>query len=162
MIELLEENFRVVIETEKGEIPFVFGEGKFREILEIEKKLKNGEDPIVFLFDFLNSHGKISKSDFCKINEKKLMDIFQFVLKKWSGGYFSFSDKKEKANSAPSSSWVVVFLEKICKSMDDFLDMRWRTIVFLLDGMVWNSNELTPEGKMKNKMASAFAELKNF
>ena len=155
MLGLLKKKYKIRIKVKRfffeKELVFSFNQGTFKENLELFYSIKKGKI-YEFLFDFLNKSGKISVRDFNSIPFLEKQRIINFLIDTFAKGFFDKKGKKP-IESPPFGSFIVFICEHSNETVDSLLSKTWEQIEFMLEGIIWNLNEQTKEGRNKNKLS---------
>lgn len=165
MLELLRKTYTLEIEfTVEKTVKFTYQQAIFKEILSLCKTIEDQINLGEWLYDFLmkkcTQDVKMIKEDFNMLNEDQVTRIMNFTLDTYGRKYFSTSEKidiKKKAKS-PSSSFITFILKETNETLDSLLNLTWEQIEFLQEGVVWNLNEQSKEGRQRNKMQAIMKE----
>jgi len=169
MEQLLKERHEIELLFGKKKFTFVYFDATLRELIELKVYIEKEGDMREWLFAFLKKHvlkrGIIktgfNRRHFDKIHEAQLADIIDIVMKKWSAGMYGEQEnpKKKIKNDdffsgqdvdSPDSALIMRLVEKSNETLDTLLDRTWRTIKYMLDGMVWNMRSETEDGQKDN------------
>lgn len=131
-------------------LSFRYRTGTIEETLELSNWIKEEGDLEDFLFQFLNRHGKITKRQFSKISPEKKLLAFEYIKKTYGKGIFD-KEPTSGAKEAPDSSMFAFVEENGSETIESMLNMTWGQFHFLIEGIIWNLNEKSEEGKKKNK-----------
>ena len=136
---------------------FRFRQGTLEELLEMTNWIETSNDFFDYLFYFLNNKNinneKISKRDLNKMSEEEIFTIFEYIQKTFAKGYFKKGKSKKVTlqNYSPTSSAFATLCKELSISIDKVLLLTWEQIDFLFDGLNWNCNQMTKEGKNRNR-----------
>lgn len=147
--------YKIEIEISKNNKKTIsYKQATLKEILRMIHWFKK-DDHIGFLSELLS----IQKSRMEKISTRRIREILEFIMNTYAKGFFG-KTKKASGKSSPISSSICSILQNSNETLSSLLEMTWEQISFLVEGMVWNSNELTKKGKAKNKFKMAQEEFK--
>lgn len=174
MEELLKKKYKLSVEffgrfKRSKKIDFIFRQGNLRELLEMKEELDEPEKIKKWLFDFLmkktEKSDKITQGLFDQLSIEEINSIIDFLLRTYGKGFFikvkkQENEEKESMKKSPTSSMICIILEKTNETVESLMEMTWEQIEYLVQGITWNMNEQTKEGKRKNEMALRMKDLK--
>lgn len=135
-------------------LTFEYHEGTMRDVLEIANTIESGEQLYKWLHEFLNSHGGITTRQYVTLSQQMLDETITYVLRTYGGGYFKLDgageEDKTPTTNAPESASICTLLRKSNETVETLLSMTWAQFSFLVDGIVYNENEKTKEGQIRN------------
>ena len=134
------------------EILFKYKQGTINQLLELSNWIGKQYDVRGYILHFLNDicfEGKISSKDFRKIKFRHTTKIFNYIMNTLGKDYFN-QEKSKDSNNIPTSSFIASICKQLKMSALDFLQLTWEQVSYLSDGIVWNNNEMTKEGKREN------------
>ncbi len=134
---------------------FKYKQGLFWDICKIW--VVDGE----FLYNFLNNIQKISKKQLWRVTIARQQEILQFILDTYAKDFFSNKQEIAVKNKAPFSSLIAYLIKETSETVETLNTYTWETIQFLIDWLVYNVNETTPEGKRNNRINSNLKEVQN-
>lgn len=145
-------HYTIEFSFKKKTIISVFTEGTFGEVLDFQHSLSSTEKIIKKSYEIISQKKNIQLEEFMNTHPEKLIKLCEYILKKWSGGFYTFSRSGGKAKY-PDSSWIQIFLKDTSHSLEEMKQLRFSDIDFLLEGITWNANEQSKEGRRKNQEA---------
>lgn len=157
---------------------FRFQQGTLRELLEFHEYVKqNLADD--WLWEFLNEKceqtvtfgpkkqtwnkpkppDKMTVGQFNCLPKKTLENVIDFILKTFGKGFFKKGEERGKRVTAPIESMFVSVFQETNETMESVLNMTWEQFLFIHDGLIYNLNERTEEGRRRNKMNNRMKEM---
>jgi len=173
MIELLKDTHELELVVKKKRFLFRYNDATLRELIEFRKMIDEDLNLSEWLFKFLKEHyvkhGIIklgfSRRLFNKINQYQINLILSEVVDKWSAGMYGKEQEEKKVKkdddfftqeaNDPDSALIMKLVEKSNETLDSLLDKTWRTVKYMLEGIVWNIRSETEEGQKKNMQEAA-------
>jgi len=149
MRRLLPQKFSIRFEIRRRffgrkKIQISFQQGTFREILQFREALLTGK-----IDEFLREFLKIPSRVFRILNFMEKEKIISFLQKTFAKGFFS-QDSTEA--ETPPESVIAFICQHSSETLASLSNLTWSQIEFLFDGIVWNLNSQTKDGRRANQI----------
>lgn len=163
-------------------VKFEIQQATFGELLEMTERIDGESDMRAWLFDLLlkkaSSSVKIKREDLGGLMPKRVVEIINWLMETYGKGFFVREEKKpqdklkEKArekgklkeeeddSDTPSSSLICFLLENTNETLSTLMGLTWEQIEYLMQGVIWNKNATTKEGRRANKRNLALKKMK--
>ena len=180
MIELLRKKYKLELElfglfNRPKKIEIYYEEATFGELINMKSKINHPEKLYFWLKDFLmnktTQNVKLTPKLYNQLTQEQFLKIIEILLNSYAKGYFKkdrieekLGEKKKKnkpRRAAPPGTLIAYLMENTNETMESLLNMTWAQIEFVLEGIVWNHNEQTEEGKRRNQQKLRMTDLKD-
>jgi len=172
MIEIIRKKYKIELEflgNEREPIKtfFFYQQGSLREILITKDKIERAGSLDEWLFEFLENcaekDSKFSRELFEQLTQEKILELSSFIFSTYCKGYFvkdgeAKKMKNQRGVQTPSNALIAFLMEKTNETLESLLEMTWEQINYIIAGIIWNMNELTPAGKQRNFSNSIMEE----
>jgi len=153
MLELIEKKYSINVKfLDSKDYKVEYGQAKFKEVLEFQTIMENEKALVEWLYFFIKSNckQKVTKKMFNQLKTNHINKILDFILKTYFQNFYKKSEKNDVQKS-PTSSFIAFILQYTNETVESLMNMTWQSIEYIMEGIVWNLKEQTPQGKAENR-----------